>query len=140
MKARGFTAMEMALVLSISAIVVSSGFTLWRSFDRQHRIAIFEAASAQGMRSLSEELRRDLRTLRWEGDRLSLSGPCGRVEYAAAEGTLLRRGDPACGPLRAVAAGVESIARVQSGVEVGFVSWLAPGDAVRLRFFLGGAP
>jgi hypothetical protein len=150
MKARGFTALELALVLSISPLVLGGAYLLWRGFDRQHRIALFEAEAARGMRALSEDLRRDLRTLRWEATGLSLTtraadpagsaSSCNRVEYAVDNGVLVRRGDAGCGPTRAVASSVESAVRTGGTVEVIFAARLAPDDATRVRFLVGGLP
>jgi type II secretory pathway pseudopilin PulG len=137
MKARGFTALELALVITISSLVVASAFLLLRAFEGQDYRALAEAEAARGMRAFSEELRRDLRTLRLEpGSALALSGPCGRVEYTLQEGSLLRKGEAACGAPRAVSAGVASVARTPLGVEVTFARVVDVGPPLQTQFLL----
>ncbi len=143
MRARGFTAVELALVLSISTLVGSACYLLLRNFERHNHAALGAGEAARGMRVLSEEIRRDLRTLRFEpGPALSLRGPCGRVEYLVQEGAVIRRGDAGCGAPRAVCSGVSSLARTPLGIEVIFARRIDAGPPATTRFLLaaGGAP
>jgi prepilin-type N-terminal cleavage/methylation domain-containing protein len=125
MKARGFTLLELSVVLTITALVLPFVWVVGRSLEADYRDALAQAVAAREMRALSEELRRDLRTLRLQGGsglRLSGPGACGVVEYALAGEVLERRGPAACGGTRAVATPVHSLGREGDRLEVIFAS------------------
>ena len=92
---RGFTLIEMAVCLSVTSIVVPLVFLVSRAIEGESLRALADVEAAEQMRAVSEELRRDLQSMRVaEGRGLVLegSGPCGRIEYAiASESVLVRR-------------------------------------------------
>jgi prepilin-type N-terminal cleavage/methylation domain-containing protein len=124
MNRRGFTAIEICIVLSILSVMVPISFLVWRSFESQYRDALAHAQAAAQMRGLSEELRRDLLTMKWENaTSVALVGPgaCSRVEYAVdPTGIVFRRGAPGCGDPRPVARDIASLKAIPEGVEVVF--------------------
>jgi prepilin-type N-terminal cleavage/methylation domain-containing protein len=109
---RGFTLIEMAICIAIGAALAPMIFGLGRSFEKQHVRALAELDSAQAMRTVSEDLRRDLQSMRMvDGPAVALEGACGRVEYAASEGVLTRKAEAACGGTRALARRVRALRR-----------------------------
>jgi prepilin-type N-terminal cleavage/methylation domain-containing protein len=142
---RGFTLIEMAIVISILALLVPAIYVFHRDFEAQEQTALLSAEAARGMRSVSEELRRDLRTLRWSPDNamvlLGTEGTaCRLVRYEVTEdGVLLRNAGSECGGPRPVARGVSAIGREGAAVEVTFSRRVRGPDARTLTFrFAGG--
>lgn len=129
-RARGFTLVEMALCISIGTLVVPLVLLTVRSMERQHLRALEQVESAQAMRGVSEELRRDLQSMRMlPGPAVALEGACGRVDYVVSgEAVLQRRAEPACGGTRAVARRVKAIRReAGQALSVDFERPVAPG-------------
>ncbi len=123
MKARGFTLLELAIVMSIVAILIPLLWLSGRTLEAEHRDALADATAAREMRALSEELRRDLRTLRWQGSTglvLEGTGSCAHVEYVLTGEVLERRALESCGGTRVVAAQVQGIERTTRRLEVLF--------------------
>ena len=120
--ARGFTLLELSIVMAITALMLPLVWQFGRSLEADHRDALAQAVAAREMRALSEELRSDLRTLHLEGEGgLRLSGPgCPQVEYLLAGEVVERRAGVACGGTRAVAAPVRLLLRSGSRLEVLF--------------------
>ena len=131
---RGFTLIEMAVVLTVSALVVPLVFALAHTFEVDHLRAADSAQAAQSMRAVSEELRRDLSTMRVSDEPglvlLSARG-CARVEYAIADEVLLRR---ACDDVRPVARHVLALRRDGRSLTVEFGRPLRP-DVKSQTFF-----
>ena len=141
---RGFTLIELSVVVSILALVVPLIFVLQRDLEAQHQGTLQAVEAARGMRSLSEELRRDLRTMRWkESAGLALvartgSGGCQGVAYSVnEESVLIREAAGGCGGNRAVARGVKRIAREGRLVEVTFGRPVRAGVERTATFRLG---
>ena len=121
MRARGFTLIELSIVISITALLLPLVWFFGRALEADHRDALAQTVASREMRALTEELRRDLRTLRLEGpDGLRLTGAACRVEYALAGEVLERRAPEACGGTRAVASPVRSLLRSGARLEVRF--------------------
>lgn len=139
-RARGFTMVELAIVVSIIGLVVPAAFLLVRSFAVQQQRALFHLEVADATRSISEELRADLRTgALADGDGLQLTGKgeCFPVTYRVSEGVLVREAPVACGGSRAIARGVQRLTRTRAGLAVQFV--LADDPVVEVTLPLGGA-
>jgi prepilin-type N-terminal cleavage/methylation domain-containing protein len=123
---RGFTLIEMAVVITISALVIPLVFAFAHTYEVDHLRAADSAQAASSMRAVSEELRRDLQTMRVAeepGLVLVGAGKCARVEYAVADEVLLRR---ACDEVRAVARHVQALRREGRSLTVEFGRPLRP--------------
>ncbi|HEY3449350.1 MAG TPA: prepilin-type N-terminal cleavage/methylation domain-containing protein [Myxococcales bacterium] len=109
---RGFTLLELAICISIGTLLIPMVLALGRVSEKQHLRALAEVDATQVMRTASEELRRDLQTLRMaDGTTVTLQGACGRVEYVAEGGVLARKAEEACGGTRALGRRVRAIRR-----------------------------
>jgi prepilin-type N-terminal cleavage/methylation domain-containing protein len=132
---RGFTLLELAVTLSITAVLVPLLFAAYRTLDGSQRQAQHQVAAVRGMRTLSEALDADLLHMAWKSDEgLDLEGRCGHTRYTVRDEVLLREGDSACGPpSQALARGVRTIERtpqglrlVLKGAEADIVLWRGP--------------
>jgi len=138
---RGFTLIELAICLSILALLVPVGFAMGRAFEQHAFQAAAQLEAASAMRSVSEELRRDLKTMGWPDEtslKLQGAGLCPRVEYKlTADNTLIREGAEGCGPARTLAAHVRSIQRETGGLRVVFFKRVAVGRERTDTFYMG---
>ena len=123
----GFTVIELVVCISVASLLIPSVFMAWRSMSRAHYRASARLDAASGMRAFSEELRRDLMSMRvvasptsrtqltLKGPVIEPAAPCPKVTYRIDEHDVLRReGAAGCGPARAVATSVRSIRQVLS--------------------------
>ena len=140
---RGFTAIELAIVITVTAVLVPATYLFWRSMHSSYDESIAFLRISDETRAFSEELRRDRMLMRWaDPSALAMTGDgaCRRVEYRLEERALVRTGDGECGVRRAVATNVMSATRTAWGVELVF---LAPSmkpemRSVVMRVALGG--
>lgn len=113
MRRRGFTMVELAIVITLLGILVPLIFMLFHvgAADFQKANATLEAADQ--LRDLSEELRLDLRTgtLAEAGLRIDGEGGCFPVTYRLAETTLVREAPAACGGSRGLVRHVRTLER-----------------------------
>lgn len=114
----GFTAVELAICLSISAILVPSVFLFVRSLETTQRVARWHLETADAVQRLDEALQRDALRSAAEPGALAWGGDC-PVRYAVTEAFALERRD--CGGAQVLATGVRELRRVPGGVEVSFV-------------------
>lgn len=134
---RGFTLVELSVVMAVAAIVIPAGWMLVRSQESAHHSALARASAAREMRSISEEIRRDLRSMQpAQGDGLVLRGACGSVTYTLDDGTLVRSGDEACGARRPVATHVAAIERQGNTVTIAFEHRVGRPQPERASFTL----
>jgi prepilin-type N-terminal cleavage/methylation domain-containing protein len=138
---RGFTLLELAICLAVSATLVPLLFTFSRAVENDFAMALADAESSSQMRSFSEELRRDLMSMRVvDGPGLVLQsvrpGACARVEYVAVEETLMRRADDACGGERAIAARLSALHRDGRSVTLEFARPVRPDLRSRVAYRL----
>ena len=137
----GFTLIEVAIVIVLLSIALPILFGFMRTIQiGQHR-ALGRAESVRALRTISEEIRRDLRVLRWE-DTLSLAmvgpGKCKRIEYRVDQNNiLLRIADPGCGSTRPIARNVETVRRTEYGLEVVFSRRIGARDPAEYRLEMG---
>lgn len=140
---RGFTLVELAITLSISVLTAPAIYLFLRAAERNLFETAAQVQSAEGARSISEELRRDLTVMHWaNAETLALegSGACGAVRYEVVDGVVHRRAEPGCnGGDRAIARHVESLKRTPWGVEMVFAFHTRASDPYRVTFsFAGG--
>lgn len=139
----GFTLIELAIVTSISAVLVPGIYLFWRSAQKGLTEAVAQVESADAARIVSEELRHDLLTLWWKDEEslvLAGKGPCKEVRYEVVESVLHRRAADACGGGdRALARHVESLRRTRWGVEMTFARNVGAATPHRVTVqFAGG--
>lgn len=128
---RGFTLLELAVVVSILGVVTPTAFAVWRHIDDEQRLSVARLGAVAAVRGIGDDLRRDARNRTWAtrattaddvGVALDGGATCKRVVYRVDRSALFR---DACGDVRALARHVASIART--------------GDAVTVTFRLPGA-
>ena len=138
----GFTLVELAITLSISALTIPAIYLFLRSTERTLFETAAQVQSAEAARSISEELRRDLTTMHWSNaETLALegTGACGAVRYEIANGVAHRRADPECnGGDRAIARHVESLKRTPWGVEMVFAFHTRATEPYRVTILFAG--
>lgn len=144
MSRRGFTLIELSVVLAVTALAVPLALMFHRQYEAAQLTALAQVEAAEGMRALSEELRRDLRVLQWSDEKsLSLvsTGACKDITYELTpEHVLIRKAGAGCGPARPVARDVRSIARDGQGLVVTFARRVRGPDEVATTFRLGLTP
>lgn len=134
---RGFTAFELALGLSISAILVPSIYLLGREMQNTERVTRWHLETAAAIERVDAELQSDVERQPLEaGKTVEWPGPC-PVRYTVTEGqTLERQAGEGCGGTRVLATGVQSFSRVPEGVELVFALRLAETATRQTKVFL----
>jgi len=104
---RGFTLLELAIVLTLLAVLSPALFLLMRGIADDHARAAARLEDADAVRLVSETLRQDLRTGRLAsapaGLRLEGPGACFPVDYRVVGAVLWREAPAACGGAQALA-------------------------------------
>jgi prepilin-type N-terminal cleavage/methylation domain-containing protein len=138
--ARGFTMIELAIVLTITAVIIPGIYLWWRAAERGLFEAVAQIESADAARTVSEELRRDLLLLSWkDAETLALQGKaCAEVRYEIEQSVLHRRAGAKCGGDRALARRVESLTRTPWGVELTFARNVGANEPYRVRVLVAG--
>jgi prepilin-type N-terminal cleavage/methylation domain-containing protein len=145
MRREGFTLIELAVVLTLSAIVTPAAWLAWRNVDAELALARWHVGVADAVRTVYEELALDARGgARVAQDGVAFEGPggCGRIDYRVTGEAALERAAPdACGGTRTLARGVRALRPVAGGVELELVLALRPDhEVVRVVFLpLAGA-
>lgn len=125
---RGFTLVELAIVVSLLALIVPALFVYARSLEEQHALGVFAVEVAEELRTVGEALRADLREGGFvDGQRVATAGRCGAEWVVTPSKTLERRASEACGGRQTLATRVTSLSRVPAGVELTFELELRPG-------------
>lgn len=132
---RGFTAVELAMVLTIATILVPLVYTFGAKLEDQATHAEWQLDVADSARTVAEELALDARlgapTPEVGFDR----GAC-QVRYAVAGAALVRQASADCGGTRGLAATVEAIAWTPGGVDVTFARVLRADRVARTTLFI----
>jgi len=134
---RAFTAVELAICLSILAIIVPLVYAGARAVGDTHQLGLWHLQTADEIRTIREELRADARRgLPLPDQPLSWRlGDC-TVSYQLDGDVLLRHAPAACGGSRALAVGVEAIEPSDLGVAITFVRILRPTLEQRSTVFI----
>ncbi len=123
MKKRGFTLVELAVVLSITSLLVPLVWMFVRQLETTLVLASWHLESAAAVRTVTEQL---------EGDQRNAC----HAHYALEEGALVRSADERCGGHVVLARGVTRFERVRGGVELTLTRRLTPTVARDDAFFL----
>jgi len=123
----GFTLVELAIVISLLAIVTPLVYSGYVHVEERLTLARWSLETADAVTAISETLRADLRTHTvQDGSALTLAGACS-IAYAINEANVFQRqADAACGGSLGLARGVESVARTPEGLEIVFMKRLRP--------------
>lgn len=138
MSQRGFTAVELAIVLSVAAVLVPVVYGFVAHTEDQTQLGHWHLDSAVGLRTAAEELGLDARRGEaLDGDEVGFQvGGCA-VRYRVNDASSLVRDAPeACGGPRGLATSVESVAWGRGGVELVFARTLRPGRVHRTTAFI----
>lgn len=119
-RARGFTAIELAVCLSISAVLVPSVFVFARSLESTQRVAQWHLENADAVQRIDEALQRDAARGAMEQGGLAWGGACPVRYVVTGAFALERQAGEACGGTQVLAAGVRSMTRVPGGVALSF--------------------
>jgi len=130
---RGFTAVELAICLTIATVLVPLIYVFAANLEDQAAVAEWQLDVAASARTVAEELRLDARSGVPTGDTVGFLSSACLVRYEVEGGALVR--DATCGGRRGLASTVESIAWTSGGVQIGFARVLRPGRVVRQAIF-----
>ena len=135
---RAFTLIEMAICLTILSILVPIVYAALRGHMDHAAIAQWRLECADAARAVAEELRLDARqgAPRRGAEVVAFGGDCGGTYTVNADGALVREAPAGCGPPRALARRVTSIAWAPGGVEVAFARTLRPSVTHRDAVFI----
>lgn len=140
MKRRGFTMVELAIVVTLMAILVPLVFMLFNrgAADFQKANATLEAA--EQLRDLSEELRLDARNgaLAPTGVAFESAGACSPVTYRLVDASVVREAPAGCNGTRALVRHVREFVRNGSVLTVR-IAQLPEDPAITLVLPLGGS-
>ncbi len=137
MRRRGFTLIELAIVLVIGTLLVPIAWTWFTRQEDQARLTRWELEIAQALPTLSEELREDAwRGVAVGGEEITFRRADCTVQYRVEARALVRVAEASCGGTRALATHVESLRPIAGGVEVVFSRTLRPERAGRRTGFL----
>lgn len=120
-RSRGFTAVELAIVISISAILAPLLFLFARDLESLQRVAQWHLETAAAVQRIDEALRMDARSGPRADGVLAWAGPCGARYVVTETFALERQAADACGGHQVLATGVRSITPATGGVELSFV-------------------
>lgn len=120
----GFTLVELAIVISVSSLIVPSVYLLARNLDDQRARGLWHITVAEQVRTVSESLQADRRALAFAGPgplRLEGKGGCAPIVYEVTPGkALVRRAPERCGGERTLATQVSSAKHLPGGLELTF--------------------
>lgn len=134
---RGFTMVELAIVLTLLAILVPLIFMLFNrgAADFQKANATLEAA--EQLRDLSEELRLDARNGTLAPTGVAFEGTCS-VTYRLIDSSVVREASASCGGTRALVRHVREFVRTGSVLMVR-IAQLPEDPPITLVLPLGGS-
>jgi prepilin-type N-terminal cleavage/methylation domain-containing protein len=137
MTRRGFTLVELMIVLSVLTLVTPLVWILATRAADNRDLALDQLSTAQEVRTVADALQQDRRAgQRWAGAPLGWRrGDC-TVRYHLEGTTLIREAGPDCGGTQALATGVERLEVTSSGVHLTFARSVRPTLVHRTPIFL----
>jgi len=138
MSRRAFTAVELAICLTILIVLIPLVYAGALIVEETHSLGLWHLQSADQLRSVTEELRLDVRRgVPIEGQELAWKLDGCQVSYRVDErGVLSRELAEPCRGARGLATGVTAFERVQDGVELELTRVLRPTRQEHSRFFI----
>ena len=137
MRQRGFTLIELVIIVTIAAVLVPIIYSFAWHAERQVILSQWNLEVADAVRSVAEELRLDARAGRLlDGEELRFERDDCTVAYAIREHSLIRQGGPRCGGDRGLARSASSLLRVPGGVDLTFERALRPDQVHRTTVFI----
>lgn len=138
MSRRAFTAVELAICLSILIVLIPLVYAGAITVEETHNLGLWHLQSADQLRTVTEELRLDARRGTPVPDqRLSWTLDGCQVSYRVDDrGVLLRELAEPCHGTRGLATGVTAFDRVPGGVELELTRMLRPTRREESRFFI----
>lgn len=131
---RAFTLLELLIVIAILGIMAPIVAAVGSQLEDNQLRALDKLDAARSAREVSESLRVDLATHRFDRA-MALQGPCGALAYVVDERQVLwRRAPEKCGGDRALASRVAHVSRRGGLVEIAF-SHRRAGDEPTLDVF-----
>ncbi len=131
----GFSAVELAICLAVSAVLVPIAYHFAAAQEDQRALGLWELRVAAEVDTISEELAFDGHRGPMQSDDVAFAEPGGVVRYAVQDGVLLRQGGSDEGA-RALASDVARLTPVAGGVDVVFVRALHPESMHEERVFI----
>ena len=139
---RGFTLIELAICLTITAVLVPLIYAYARDIDDRSTLGIWHLDTADDVRTVAETLGRDARQHTGAGgDPLSLRiGDCA-VQYVVDDAqNLERRTSEPCGGTRVLARGVAALTPTAGGVDLTFARRMRVDRTHRITVFIPVVP
>lgn len=142
MSRRGFTLVELAIVLAIFAFLTPLAYMAGRALLENFERAAFDLQVAESARTVSEELQLDLRTMKLQsGDGVLLkgAGDCAEASWEVKGAALIRTPKANCGEPRALAKSVSAFRSTAAGMELVFALPQRGGVVHEVMVLVGGA-
>ena len=138
MSRRGFTLIELMIVLACAAVIAPLVYSFSASVLDQFTLARWHMQATMGVRAVSEDLQLDARLGQAAaGDAVAFASKGCDVRYVVTDdATLVRAAAESCGGTRGLARHVESFLWVDGGIELRFARTLRPDRTRRTTVFL----
>lgn len=124
---RGFTLVELAIVMSLSAILVPAAFMFVRHLTARAELATFELEVATTLRAVAEQVELD-----------AARPACATAKWTLDGEALTRTASAECGGAQVFARRVRSFERVAGGAAVVFGLRVSPELTVTREVFVPG--
>ncbi len=137
MSRRGFSLVELAVVLTLTAVLLPAVYVFSRTMEDRTARGLWHLEVADGVRAVAEELRRDAHTGEiLPGGGLAFTVDGCEIRYQVEHTVLVRQASDACGGDRGLATRVQTLRRVPGGLELVFVRALRADRPHRSTVFL----
>jgi len=132
---RGFTLVELAIVLAIGVVLVPIVWTMSAKMEDQVTLAQWELDVARATRTIGEELRLETRRGTARADAVGFLRPDCEVTWDVRDGILHRDVSAPCGGSRGLARNVDTLRWADGGLEVTFARRLRVDRVQRATVF-----
>ena len=135
---RGFTLVELAICLSVTAVLVPITYSFALGLEDRSLLGLWHLETADGVRTVAEELRRDAE----QGEMTATTSvgfqiaDCAVSYVVTGAKVLQRQASDACGGHRALARDVEAIRTSAGGIDITFARNLRANRSHRATVFI----